>query len=247
MEKSKEKSLALVQDPIIKDLIKNCDAEFIGDIYLTPKEVSELKKYAIMIKYGDHNLIPMICTGERCIGRARCPLLKFGKSPVGKECPFERFALNQWREDYIESLEVDVKNKVERQQILDLVEADILNARANVVLGDEGFIMENPVGVDESTGEPITRREEHIALRLKERAQNRKDKILKAFLATREQKLKAISAARKDATEYLANLRAKLREATETHNAAISKENIQDADVVHETKDKESEENASKK
>lgn len=228
-----EKNLALIEDPIIKDLVRDSDEESINQIRLTPRELKQLKKYAIMIRYGDHNLIPMICTGSRCIVKARCPLLEFGKSPIGKVCPFESFALIQWQKDYIESLKVEIEDKVERSQILDLVEADILNARANIVLADEGFIMENPIGIDENTGEPITRKEEHIALKLKERAQNRKDKILKAFLATREQKLKTMEAMRKDPTEYMAELREKARRVSEKHDKAI------DAEFVEKVEKKE--------
>ena len=220
-------SLALIDDPIIQDLAKDLDDNIITNLKLTEKEIVKLKKYAIMIRYGDYNVLPMMCVGERCICRLRCPLLDMGKVALGKECPFERYALMQWQADYIKALAIDIDNKVERQQVMEIVEADILNARANVVLSDEGFIMENPIGINENTGDAITRREEHVALKLKDRAQNRKDKIWKSFLTTREQKLKV--ALQKDPTEILAELREKARRLDEKHEKTIGAQEVIDA------------------
>ncbi len=216
--KEATKSITLFKDPLIQDLILSCDEDFVLHINLTKKEIRDLKKFASLLKLGDHNVVPMICTGDRCICRARCPFVKMKKMPMGKECPFERYAFNLWYKEYVEDLAIDVNSKVQRQQVMDLVETDIMNARANFVLGDEGFEISNPVGFNEDTGEAILRREEHIALRLKDRVQARKDKIWKSFVATRESQIKAAASSSKgDPTELMANLRARGAEIEEGH------------------------------
>lgn len=232
-----ERSIVVVKDPIIMSLVKNCDEEFASKLSLTPKEEKQLRKYAVLVKYGDHAMIPMICTGERCICRHRCPLVSFKKTPLGKECPFERFAFNEWEAEYVRSLDIDLDDKVEKEQMRDLVESDILNARANVVLGDEGFIMQNPIAIDSDTGEVLERKEEHIALRLKERAQNRKDKVFKAFVARREDKLKSIAALKQDPTEIMANLRKQGEILAKKHKTAIDAEVVEKVDNNVEKKE----------
>jgi len=194
---------------VIKDLIVGIDEDFAKAYMLTEKEIVELKKFALQVGIGDNNLVPMICTADNCILSKRCPMLLMKKPPAGKECPFERYVYNRWYNEYCDALAVDRENKVEREQIQDLVATDVLNLRANIVLGTEGFIMENPIAFNMDTGTVISRREQHVAMLIKEYAQNRKEKINKSFLATRETKAKAASALRKDLTEYLAFLREK--------------------------------------
>jgi len=220
-------SLALVDDPIVKSLIANLDEEVASAITLSPAEVRKLVKYAVKLKYGDHNTLPMICIGPECIGNKICPLVKMGKSPLGLECLFEKYVMEQWRVDYSVSLKANMEDKVERGLINDLVEADILNSRANMVLSEEGFMMENPVGIDSATGAAIMGREEHIALKLKLQAQNRKDKLLKAFVATRESKIKAASSMQKDPSKIFAELRDKAREMQNAHTDAINAQTIE--------------------
>jgi hypothetical protein len=84
--------------------------------------------------------------------------------------------------------------------------------------------MNNPVGVDPDTGATIFRKEEHIAMLVKEKAHNRRDKILKAFIATRNEKVKAMKGGPMDPTEYLAKLREKMAQVQQVHEAEVIKD-----------------------
>ena len=218
---AEEKSLTVIDEPIVRELIATLDEDVANAITLTELEVKRLVKYATKIRYGDELALPMLCTNSACIASAQCPLVKMGKSPVGHQCPFERYAMTNWRADYARSLNVNEEDKVERGLLMDLVEADILNFRANMVLADEGFIMDNPIGIDQTTGLPVMRHEEHIALSLKKRAQDRKDKVLKMFVATRDSKIKSIASLQHDPSKYMAELRAKAKAAKELQDKHV--------------------------
>lgn len=105
-------------------------------------------------------------------------------------CPIEMTLMGTWKGQYEMSLVADWNDKVERQAVMDLVEADILSARANGIIAAEGFIMENVVGISESTGEPIYRKEKHVALEVKDMIHRRKERLLKSLVLTREMKKK---------------------------------------------------------
>lgn len=220
-------SLAFIDEPIIKVMAKYIDEDVLNNIELTKKEIVELVKYVIKSRYGEYNNIPMTCTGVRCVHKNTCPLVKFNKPPIGKECPLERYNLEEWRKDYAESLNADMNDKNEREQIMDMVEADILDARANAVLATEGFIMYNTVAYDYDSGQEITRKEEHIALKLKDRVKLRKDKKLKDFIGTRKDKMQTLTAIKEDPTQYFARLREAAKETMDRHK-------VLDVDVSEE-------------
>jgi hypothetical protein len=102
----------------------------------------------------------------------------------------EMALMGTWKAQYEGSLEADWNDKVERQAVMDLVEADILSARANGIIAVEGFIMENAIGISEATGEPIFRKEKHVALEVKDMIHRRKERLLKSLILTREMKKK---------------------------------------------------------
>ena len=210
--------LANIDDPIIQSLATLIDEELLENLTLTPKEVQILVKYVTKFKGGEHASLPMVCSGPRCIYNKVCPFLKIGKPPLGKTCPIEKHNVEVWKADYAKSLDADMNDKTERSQIMEIVESDILNARANIVLADEGFIMLNTVGIDFDSGQEITRKEEHIALRLKDRAQDRKDKKFKDFIATRKDKMGAMTAMKEDPTEYFSRLKNNAKEASARHS-----------------------------
>ena len=223
-------ALAEIEDETIKDLMGELDDEVKASIKLTPKEIKKLLRHVNKLKYGDHCSLPMVCGGTECVATKTCPLVEIGKEAIGKACPFEDYAMKQWLKDYQESLQSDLKDKIERSLIMDLVECDILNARANMALSSDGFMMTNPIAVDPNTGDVLNRREEHIALKLKDRAKERKDKILKMFVATRDQKMKQLQSLREDPSKLMAELRRKAQEVSDKHDQI-------DATIVTEIKD----------
>jgi len=155
-------------------------------------------------------------------------------------CPFEQLYMEKWRDEYIVSLKADWDDKIERALVMELVEIDILNARANAYLATEGFIMENVVGINEQTGEALIRKEEHIALSVKTKVQARRDKILKSMVATRESKTKLFTSMKDDASTYSAKLREHARQLKEQHDVNVVMDGeIKDVDKTDEGEDNE--------
>jgi len=162
-----------------------------AEIKLTPSEAKAVRTALTgQIYLGDHASLPMVCCGPKCPIAATCPLQQIEKAPMGQRCPMEMALMGTWKAQYEGSLEADWNDKVERQAVMDLVEADILSARANGIIAVEGFIMENAIGISEATGEPIFRKEKHVALEVKDMIHRRKERLLKSLILTREMKKK---------------------------------------------------------
>lgn len=229
--------IIVIDDMGVDNLVKFCDEDYAKNLKLTPDEVKKLAKYLKIYSYGDFQSVPQICSGVACILADQCPLAKMKRPPLGDLCPFERLYMERWKLEYIDSLKADWNDKIERALVMELVEVDILNARANAFLAKEGFIMENIVGINEQTGEPMMRKEEHIALRLKEKVQARRDRILKSMVATREAKAKLLTSMKEDVSVYTARLRQKAKELEEKHEKVIIAEGEIDAKDKEHTSD----------
>jgi hypothetical protein len=172
------------------ELTPFCDTKYIDSLDLTDSDWLLIEKTLRSFATGSYNSIPMVCAGDKCVHSKICPFQTLRKAPLSKQCPFEWNMIIVWKEQYVKTLGIKDEDKVEQTMLQDLIESDIMISRANAILGDEGFIMENAVGVNENTGEVAYRKEVHAAVLIKEKAQARKDKLLKAFLATREAGLK---------------------------------------------------------
>jgi len=232
---SEEKSMKLIENSTIKDIAAFCDERFLENIKLDEKQIKEIVKYATSLKWGNTGSVPLMCSGETCSYGKKCPFNKFAKPPIGDSCPWEQLAQKTWTEDYVKSMQVDINDKNERSQIDELVEADIMNARANSILAlnPTGFILENPISVDPDTGRIISHLEEHVALKVKERVQARRDRILKNFVATRQDRLKTMKSLTEDPTEYMARLAQSVKEAEGRHSEITMREktNILEGEV----------------
>lgn len=230
----KPSGIVAIDNMGVDNLVKFCDEDYVKNLKLTPDEIKKIGKYLTIYSYGDFQSVPQLCVGTSCILAGQCPLVKIGRPPLGFACPFERLYMKKWRQEYIDSLNADWDDKIERALVMELVEVDILNSRANAYLAKEGFIMENIVGINEQTGEPMMRKEEHIALRLKEKVQARRDRILKSMVATREAKAKLLTSMKEDASVYISRLREKAKELEEKHNKKIIVEGeINEKDKKH--------------
>ena len=232
VEESKELDIG---NDIIEELKRVCRPEVYNALRLNDEDKKNIIEYVTRIKGGNITWLSIICAGNTCIYRKTCPLLAVNKPPLSKRCPFEEIAIRMWEKDYVESLNVDMNDKVDRTQVHELVESDIMISRANVILGVDGFIMDNPVGVDHETGTPVYRKEEHIAINVRERAQKRRDRIMKSFLATRESKVRVMTRT-VDPTAYQAKLRERMKELIDKKRAI----NITMETTIDETVEKSS-------
>jgi hypothetical protein len=133
--------------------------------------------------------IPMNCEGSKCIFASTCPLLKENLAPKGSPCPIEMSIVAQFTAEYMEQLDVVPENLVEVSMVRDLVDQEVQYIRKTKLLAKEHFIQENIVGVD-SDGQPILKKELHLAVELEDRLHKRRKDLRNQLLATREAKAK---------------------------------------------------------
>lgn len=133
--------------------------------------------------------IPMNCEASKCIFASTCPLIKENLAPKGSPCPIEMSIVAQFTAEYMEQLDVVPENLVEVSMVRDLVDQEVQYIRKTKLLAKEHFIQENIVGVD-SDGQPILKKELHLAVELEDRLHKRRKDLRNQLLATREAKAK---------------------------------------------------------
>lgn len=133
--------------------------------------------------------IPMNCEAHKCTFADTCPLLKENLAPRGNPCPIEMSIVAQFTNEYMEQLDVQSDNLVEVSMIRDLVDQEVQYIRKTKLLAKEHFIQENIIGVD-NDGQPILKKELHLAVDLEDRLHKRRKDLRNQLLATREAKAK---------------------------------------------------------
>jgi hypothetical protein len=134
--------------------------------------------------------IPMICKGEECYMASTCPLLAEEVHPLGGSCPIESKIVGQLMLDLIDEMDIDPTSINEVGMVRDLVDQEIQQIRKQSLLSREDIIQENVVGISED-GEPIMKRELHLAVTWEDKIHKRKSALLKSLLQTRESRFKA--------------------------------------------------------
>lgn len=133
--------------------------------------------------------IPMRCKGDKCHARLSCPLYLEGIPPVGQKCPIEMRLIRQLSEVLGESLQVDFNDFTEVSQLRVIVDQEIQMMRASNYLAEEGFIMDNVIGIGED-GEAILKKEMSLAVELQDRIHKRLKDYRAQLLATRADRVK---------------------------------------------------------
>jgi hypothetical protein len=133
--------------------------------------------------------IPMNCEAEKCIFASTCPLMKERLAPRGNPCPIEMAMVSQFTGEYLEQLDVNPNNLVEVSMVRDLVDQEVQYMRKTKLLAKEHFIQENVIGVDQD-GQPILKKELHLAVELEDKLHKRRKDLRNQLLATREAKAK---------------------------------------------------------
>jgi hypothetical protein len=133
--------------------------------------------------------IPMNCEAEKCIYASTCPLLKENVAPKNNPCPIEMSMVSQFTTEYLDQLDVNPNNLVEVSMVRDLVDQEVQYMRKTKLLAKEHFIQENVIGVDQD-GQPILKKELHLAVELEDKLHKRRKDLRNQLLATREAKAK---------------------------------------------------------
>jgi len=134
--------------------------------------------------------IPMRCESSKCVYASTCPLYAENLAPHGKPCPIEMSMVSQFTGEYMEQLDVSPDNLVEVSMVRDLVDQEVQYLRKTKLLAKEHFIQENIVGIDPNSGEPIMKKELHLAVELEDRLHKRRKDLRNQLLATREARAK---------------------------------------------------------
>lgn len=185
------------------------------------QEATEILKPA-RLKSAMFAAIPMTCQGKKCPVAAVCPLLAKNLAPVGKPCPIELDQVREAMVSLMEDLNVHQDNLVEVSMVRDLVDQEIQYLRTQKKLGLEDFIQDAVIGISESTGEPIYKKELHLAVELQDRIHKRRKDLRNQLMATREQKAK-VGQGRIDSAQAISDIFSQLREVEIKQNELIRK------------------------
>jgi hypothetical protein len=97
--------------------------------------------------------------------------------------------VSQFTAEYLEQLDVNPNNLVEVSMVRDLVDQEVQYIRKTKLLAKEHFIQENVIGIDQD-GQPILKKELHLAVELEDKLHKRRKDLRNQLLATREAKAK---------------------------------------------------------
>lgn len=123
-----------------------------------------------------------------------CVYYEIGKPPLGKSCLVEAQLIEYWTAQYFEEFNVDPSRVTEVHLISELAELDIYEMRVTKYLAENHptLLQEMMTGVD-AAGNVISNLDISRAFDLKERLKKQRMKVLEALMATRKEKIKAVS------------------------------------------------------
>lgn len=133
--------------------------------------------------------IPMVCKGSACPMKSSCGLYEKSLHPLGKKCPIELRSIRDLSAALGKSLNIDYDDFTEVSQLRVMVDQEIQMIRKSHFLAEEGFIMENVIGVSDD-GEPITKKELSLGVELEDRIHKRLKDYGDRLIATRSARAK---------------------------------------------------------
>ncbi len=183
----------LIPNNLSQAIISTYGKKFFLSHQWTRERLRRLHKAIIQPKENLTNTIAQICSAN-CSSKDLCPYDIVGEAPVGERCPIELTIAKLSYEEYVNAVALrlsidpeDVKKDIILHNLISgLVESDMIEARLNSIIANEGFITEVPVIIHQETGVVYKRDDETVAIRIKERVARRKDQLYKQLLATPE-------------------------------------------------------------
>jgi len=229
-----------VKDPIIQNLLALMPEG--QELVVTEAALKTLGQFARRMIDGYQAAVPMICMGQKCPYYNLCPVVKAELSPpLLKPCPVETHLFDDWKRQKMIELEVDADDDmmaIDRNQINELAELEILQLRANWEMAmDPQTVREKCVGVDDN-GEPIMTEIENPRINVISKLGKEKGRLLDDLVATRKARVKANMGNNKDASSIVSAFANAARKQLNQQNKE-SKETIVDVEIVDETKPEE--------
>lgn len=219
-----------------------------SDIEFTHEEAKRFQSHITHLSTGASATVPVLCAGDACPWRTRCPLWEMGKAPLGRQCLIELNIIKNAQLRYLEEYEVNPDNFTEWTMINQLAEVEVMLWRINQNLATDPKLasgtVEQTVGFDQQ-GTQITRQEVSHFFELQDRLNTRKNKIVKMLVGDRQEKYKREAALKKretdDPSSKMANLRDEMDSLQRELNKAREALPIEgEAQVVENTEEIES-------
>lgn len=153
----------------------------------------EAKKAAMTMlatKTGMYARVPLVCKGDACPYRDRCPLLSYNLAPQGQPCAIETANIEMSYEGYMKDFadENGELSFTDKRLISEIINYDILIDRCKALLADHQTPIEQVFAGVSEQGEEFTKPEIDKALEALERTTKKRNETYSLMLATRKDK-----------------------------------------------------------
>ena len=203
------------RDDFIQHLMHNLDDYDM--VQVSPQEVERVQKHIRKLSTGSAAMVPLLCGGERCPFKTKCPLFAIGKHQEGLQCLLEVQLMKEWIMRYFDEYKVDPQNFTEVAYINELAEIEIHLMRLNMSLAkpeNADLMIDQMIGIGRDGETPIIQKNISPYMELKDKLQNRRSRVIKLMVGHRQEKYKKEAALKikeeKDPSSRQAMMRQKL-------------------------------------
>ena len=200
-----------------------------SNITMTPAQALKFKNSIVRMTHGVSAAIPMICSGQRCMNKM-CTFHDEKNWPIGQPCLYETRIVQYSMKSWIEDLGIDPDSPSQMVLINELVEADIIDYRANIGLSgayDEEAPTLLKTSIVETENSTMEQTNLHPLLEAKEKVHRMRQKVLESLAATPREKYKKAAALKKsedsDVSVYLSELKNKFQPGTTNQTSSLDK------------------------
>lgn len=209
-----------------------------SDIEMTAPEAQRFMNHVRRMKTGVSAFLPKLCPGpNKCQLGDRCPFE--GRYPLARGCPLEVSLIKERTRSYVESHNIDVGSPYEMSLVDRLVELDVFEYRANLALSndhEDGPRLIRSEFIETKRGDLLESQIVHPLLEVKEKLHRKRMDILRALVASPQEKYKEAAATKKKDSggfsSQLANLRSMIIKMTAADGIGDINEIIEDAKRV---------------
>lgn len=198
-----------------------------------PEAFQKAKRKVGRLTTGSAAAVPIVCKGDSCPFRSKCPYYEQKIHEVGEDCLVEAQLIEFWTYKYMDELQIDTMSISEMHTLSSLVELAIMDLRMSnyIAINDQALMMDFIASVDPN-GMPLTNKGTSVAFEVKERIDRRRLKILETFNNTREKKAKLLLEANSETKSSSRSLVEKLEKLAESVQNNLKRKDIYDAEVV---------------
>lgn len=175
-----------------------------GALAFSAEEIKKISRAMRKRATGPNSVLALTCAGRECSFADKCIYQQLGKAPVGLECLIEIQLLEYHTRKLMNQFKIDPEDYTELMLVQEIAETYVTEMRINMVLAKPENAEMMGIRLKFSPdGEQIQEETAHWAVGQKEKIKDRRMKVLRSFMATREANQKAMREAEKDnSTSY---------------------------------------------